>query len=183
MKNKFFACFTGTLLAVTINNIAYTQSVTSIAKLKRQVSIEKIIPSSKKLYSADRSDIIFRNDIKIKAVRNFIRDFENVSDVIWRQSANGSAAYFTMNGIKTRVFYHKNGDYQSMIKYYYEDKLAPEIRHLVKSSFYDFSIYGITELNKNGQTIYEIKIEDKTSWKTIRIMNGEMEIKEEYNKA
>ena len=125
---------------------------------------------------------IFRNDICIKAVRNFITKYGDVPDVTWRQSSNGAAAYFTTNDIMTSVYFHKNGDYRCIIRYYREDKLPQYIRHLVKSHYYDYAIFSVAELNENGKTIYDVKIEDKRSYKTIRLIDGEMEVSEEFFK-
>ena len=182
MKIKHFACFTGALLGWIINSIVYSQSPNGMAKLKPQALPENSIPLSRQLNFEMGSAPIFRNDISIKAVRNFIRDYENVSDVEWFPSDNGFAVYFTMNGVKTKVLYYKNGDYKSMFRYYFEDKLPREIRHLVKSKYYDFSICCIIEFNFNGQTIYEVKMEDKISWKIIKVVNGVIETTQEYFK-
>jgi len=182
MKIKHFACFTGALLAWIINSIAYSQSTKGHATLNLQALPENSIPLSQQLTFGAGSNPIFRNDISIRAVRNFTRDYENVSDVEWLRSGNGFAVYFTMAGVKTKVVYYKNGDCKSMFRYYSEDKLPREIRHLVKSKYYDFSICCIIEFNMNSQTIYEVKMEDQFSWKIIKVVNGMIEATQEYFK-
>jgi hypothetical protein len=70
-----------------------------------------------------------------------------------------------------------------MIRYYGEDKLPSPIRHTVKSNYYDFSIFNVTEVSKGEKIVYLVKIEDKTCWKTLMVTDGEMETIEEYLKS
>lgn len=182
MKNYLLPCIAG-IMFTCINSTSHTQSTTSFEKLNAKTSLEKLIPPSKQFNSSGNAGFIFRNDICIKAVRNFIKRYGDISYVTWRQSPNGAAAYFTANDIMTSVYFHKNGDYKCMIRYYREDKLPQYIRHLVRSRYYDYSIFSATELNENGKTIYDVKIEDKRSYKTIRIIDGEMEVRDEFFKA
>lgn len=181
MKNYLAPCLAG-LMLICINSTSHTQSTTNFVKLNVKTSLEKIIPPSKQFNSFGNAGFIFRNDICIKAVRNFITKYGDVPDVTWRQSSNGAAAYFTTNDIMTSVYFHKNGDYRCIIRYYREDKLPQYIRHLVKSHYYDYAIFSVAELNENGKTIYDVKIEDKRSYKTIRLIDGEMEVREEFFK-
>ena len=52
-----------------------------------------------------------------------------------------------------------------------------DIRHMVKSAYYD------KRSHNNGENAYLVKMEDKTSWKTIKIVDGEMETMEESIKS
>ena len=182
MKHYLLPCLTGIMLTC-INSTSHTQSSASSTKLNAKTSLEEIIPPPKRLDPKTNSGFVFRNDINTKAVRNFIMHYGDVSAVTWFQSNEGATAYFIMNGIYTKVAYDKNGDYECMFKYYYEDKLSREIRHEVKSQYHDFNICCVTEFNRNGKTIYDVKIEDKHSFKTIRITNGEMQMVEEFFKS
>jgi hypothetical protein len=52
----------------------------------------------------------------------------------------------------------------------------------VKSTYYDFNIYHIIEPTLNGVTSYLVKMEGKSTWKTVKVVDGEMEEVEEYLK-
>ena len=176
MKKAFFP---GLLLVLTISNMIHAQSFANAAKPKKQA--EKIIAESD---SEVKNDSIVWNGINTNALRNFIRKYENVSNAKWFQSANGFfVAYFVRDDIASWVFYNKRGDYERMIRSYNEEKLPADVRHLVKSTYYDFTIYYVTEINSDRKTAYHVKMADKTSWKTIKIVDGEMEITEEYIKS
>ena len=133
--------------------------------------------------SADEVKGLRRNEINIRAQRDFSREFKNVFDVKWVISANGLlAAYFTDAGIVTRRYYNKKGSYEYMIRYYNEDKLSRNIRHLVKSQYYDCTIEQVTEVTWRGVIAYITKLQDDTSWKTVKVVDNEIELLEEYSK-
>jgi len=182
MKNKLHACFTGALLTWTMTGIAYTQSLSGLASNEHQTPLEYIIPVPVQASPADGPGLFYRNDINMKAVRNFIREYKNVAEAEWHKSGNGFVVYFTMNGFMTKVYYDKKGNYECRIRIYAEAQLPREVRHLVKSNYYDFSIYQVREFNKEDHTVYIITIEDKTCRKKIKVENGEMEVMYELPK-
>lgn len=69
-----------------------------------------------------------------------------------------------------------------MIRYYNEDKLPCDIRHLIKTQYYDFSIFQVTEFIRNGKIAYLTKIQDNNYWKTIKIVDNEMEVVDVFPK-
>jgi hypothetical protein len=182
MKNKFLACFTGALLTWTITGIAYTQSLAGIKNDKYQTLLEYHIPVPEQLSPANCPGFFYRNEINIKAVRNFLREFKNVAAVKWFKENNGSAVHFTMDGFNTKVYYDKKGNYECLIRSYAEAQLPREVRHLVKSNFYDFSFYNISEIRFKERSIYIVTLEDKTCRKKIKVENGEMEVMYELPK-
>lgn len=180
MKKTFFTCFTGILLTSTITCVGYSQDLNSIAKLKSWQG--KFISSSEGMNTTSNPNSVASTEINTKAVKDFTRTYKNVSDATWFKTEKEFIVFFTRDDISFRVFYTKNGHYEGIIRDYTEDKLPPEIRNLVKSTYYDFNIYHINEVSADGIISYLIKIEGKTSWKTIKVTNDEMEVVEEYSK-
>ena len=184
MKKIIFNCFTGFILTWTV--AGYSQNSNITAKINTNSSLEKTIVSSDQLgiKATENSTSVSINEINTKAVRNFDKEFKNATAVKWIKTSNGLfAAHFVSDGIQNLVCYNKKGNYQCMLRYYKEEKLPSEVRHLVKSSYYDFDIYLVTEVDINGKVAYVVKMEDKTSWKTIKVVDGEMETMEEYIKS
>ena len=70
-----------------------------------------------------------------------------------------------------------------MIRYYKEDRLPNNVRHLVKSRYYDFDIYQVTEVTRNGTMAYVIKLEDEKHWKTIKVVEDELQELDELSKG
>lgn len=178
MKKIFFYGTVAMFFALTMANILFAQKSTVLAKL------DVIIPHMEKISGAGELKELRRNEINVRAQRNFMREYKNVSDARWGISGNGLlAAHFTDAGIVTRRYYNKKGVYEYMIRYYKEDKLHRNIRHLVKSKYYDFNIFQVTEVCRNGNIAILIDIQDKDSWKTIRVFDNEMEVVDEFSKS
>jgi hypothetical protein len=154
------------------------QKSTMLAKL------DIIIPHMERFSNTNDLKELRRNDVSIRAQRNFMKQYKNVADARWVISGNGLlAAYFTEAGITCRRYYNRKGVYEYMIRYYKEDKLHRSIRHLVRSQYYDFTISQVTEVSRSGNVAYFIDLEDKVSWKTIRVFDNEMEVVDEFLKS
>lgn len=123
------------------------------------------------------------NEVNAKALRNFAREFKDAADAKWFEVNNGYVAYFQQNGAKVRAYYTKKGNPECTARDYTEAALPREIRHLVKSKFYDYGIYCITEISTNEGSVYFIKLEGKDSWKTLRVAANEVEVRDEYLKG
>ena len=172
MKKLFVYGFTVLIFAWTITSTSYGQ----IANKAEPVP-ENIIPESKQINLNRDSDFIFRNDINIKAVRNFISEYKNIPDAKWFKSANGLfVVYFNNENIQNWIYYNKKGDFEYMLRHYKEEKLPGGVRHLVKSNYYDFNIYHVSEIRYDGKIAWYVSIEDKTCWKKIKVVDDEMEI-------
>ena len=160
------------------------QDSTSFAKLNLKILQEAIsLPKMKVISGSDELKVLRTNEINIRAIRDFIKEYKNVSEARWYISGNGFlAVYFTNADITTRRYYNKKGVYEYMIRYYNEIKLPRNIRHLIKTQYYDFDIFQITEFSRKGKIAYLTKIHDKDHWKTIVIVENEMEVVDEYPK-
>ncbi len=67
-----------------------------------------------------------------------------------------------------------------MVRNYQEDNLPHEVLRLVKSNYYGFDIYHITEISRNNKIAYGVNLKNKISWKTIKVLEGEIELITEY---
>jgi len=122
----------------------------------------------------------YLNEINSNVVRNFINTYGNATEPRWVEYSGGYVVYFTSDSMQHRVYYTRTGERQCIIRQYSEKDLPREIRHQVKSGYYDYSIFLINDVTVDGKTSYVIKIEDKTWIKEIKIENGEMEVVREF---
>ncbi|MEO6960598.1 MAG: hypothetical protein ABIY90_01450, partial [Puia sp.] len=68
--------------------------------------------------------------------------------------------------------------------YYSEDKLPREIRAIVKSTYYDFTITVVEDVQTRVNGVYLIYLEDKTSIKIVRVTrDGDMDVFKEITKS
>lgn len=124
--------------------------------------------------------------ISPRALRNFADTYKNVTGQSWMKVKDGFAAKFNSDDIKSTILYNKKGDWVGSIKLYHEEKMGREIRHLVKSTYYDYKIIYTQEvrtIDSEDVPTYVVCIEDKTNIKFVRINAGEMSVWKEYTKA
>ena len=185
MKKLFLACCIKALLVLTITKSSNAQNLDSNVKPDLKSSTEKPASSSREINAISDSGSLRLNERNAQAVRNFDRDYKKVTDARWIKSANGFVAYFIQDNIQNWIFYNDKGSLEFMIRDYYEEKLPRNVRHIVKSVYYDFSIFCVNEITVKGITTYVVtlknKAKDKTFWKIVQVVDGEMEIVKEYS--
>src|SRR5687767_13132125 len=107
MKKAFFFTAATVFFALTMTNMLLAQKSTVFAKLNI------IIPHMEAMHTTGDIKELRRNEINVKAQRNFMREYKNVSDVRWMISGNGLlAAYFKNAGVTIRRYYNKKGVYE-----------------------------------------------------------------------
>ena len=124
--------------------------------------------------------------ISPKAVKNFARTYKDVTTETWLKTKDGFAARFVADGIRNTILYDNKGRWTGVVKNYTEEKLSTEIRHIVKSKYYDYSIFYVDELEtveSGGVPTYIIHLEDKNSLKLVRVSDGEMELWRDFIKS
>ena len=123
------------------------------------------------------------NKFSAKAVRNFDKDFKGAVNAKWSESKEGYTAFFESRGIISRVNYNTKGNWISTIRYYGEEQLPQAVRHEVKSTYYDYSIFGVTEVTVGDKIAYFVTLQDDNCFKRVKLMGDEMIEVETFKKA
>ncbi|HSC39766.1 MAG TPA: hypothetical protein VLD19_17900 [Chitinophagaceae bacterium] len=126
------------------------------------------------------------NNISTSAVRDFMRRFKTTDGTRWFRADNGFCiARFNEGGIEYQVDYNARGTWIYTLRSYKEKLLARDIRHLVKSTYYDYAITHITEVEQYNieGIVYLVYLEDETCYMTLRMHDGEMDVMEKMFKA
>ena len=181
MKKLFFRYTTGFILFIALFSCAYAQSNKSSKASDNPPSKE--VPYDYKAKLIDMPSAPGTTPVSTKAVKDFTKNFKNADNVGWFPIKDGYLAEFKQDGIKTKVYYDRKGRWIGNIRFYLEDKLPHDIRHQVKSHYYDYNIYYVQEVTVGEKLAYLVKIEDKTSMKTIRVMDGEMTEMDAFQKS
>ena len=124
--------------------------------------------------------------ISPRALRNFAGNYKNVKGESWMKLKDGFAAKFNSDDTKSTILYNKKGDWVGSIKFYHEEKMGGEIRHIVKSTYYDYNIVYTQEIETTDSEdvpTYIVCLEDKSNIKLVRIHSGEMSVWKEYTKT
>jgi hypothetical protein len=119
----------------------------------------------------------------VKSARTFLQMFGDAKNEKWYPLPGGSLARFDEQGIAYRVVFNKKGNWVYTLKQYTEKELPAEIRARIKSTYYDYPIGWVKEVNQLQSIVYLIHIENDQEWKTIRVADGETEVAEHYYKT
>jgi hypothetical protein len=113
--------------------------------------------------------------ISARATKDFAKTFKKAENVGWFTLKDGYLAQFKKDGITTKVYYNRRGNWLANVRSYFEENMPGNIRHLVRSHYYDYKINYVQEVTVEKTTVYLVKIEDNAFFKTIRIQDGEMD--------
>ena len=163
------------IVAVMLLSPVYAQDIAMNSKIIG-------IPTFSPVTESQSRQIQQINDVNSKVLRSFYKSYGEVQDANWFKTDNGFAVSFNNKGMKTNVFYRNNGTEDYKIKYYFEEQLPTDVRHLVKTNFYDYSITQVSEVIKDNETGYFVKIESKYAIKSVRVIGDEFEIVEDMTK-
>lgn len=125
------------------------------------------------------------NDVTVqineKAVSHFKQTFKDAMDERWTVGQDCYRVSFEKESVKYIVDYYLNGRQRNIIRIYDESHLPADIRLAVKTAFIDSEIILINELQFGKILAYFIKIRQDGLSKTIKAMDGQIEIVEEFN--
>jgi len=157
------------LTVVALTGCAYSQQGNTLAAAK----IRALKPANQYL-----------NDVNIRAMRDFVSRYGDVADVLWHRSNDTYVAVFFKDSVQHRVIYSSRGDLSFIMKYYEESRMPRNIRAQVKSTYYDYKIYVVQEIETpDHPTVYIVNLQGDTEWKKVKLCQGEMEILEEFKKG
>jgi hypothetical protein len=126
----------------------------------------------------------YLNDINVRAMRDFVGRYGDVENVKWHNSKDSHIAVFFRDSIQHRIIYTSRGDLSFIMKYYEEKQMARNIRAQIKSTYYDYKIYIVQEIETpDHPTVYIVNLQGDTDWKKVKLCQGEMEVMEEFKKG
>lgn len=118
----------------------------------------------------------------MKAARDFAKTFKDAENIQWYKLEDGYVVLYSCLEQSRRTGYDSRGNWLYNLLHYGADKLPADIYQLVRSTYYDYSISQVDEIQQKHQVIYVIHMEDKNTWQNIRVVDGQMEILEQYRK-
>lgn len=175
MKRLFFRYTMGSILSIAVFSSSYAQGSNSSSVLSNPLATDLAYNNKSKTREIPVTQGATTINISTKAVKDFTKNYKNTENAGWFVIKDGYLAEFKKDGIKTTVYYNRKGTWTGNIRSYMEDKMPRNIRHLVKSSYYDYKINYVQEITVDRKIVYLVKIEDDKFFKTIRIQDGEMD--------
>lgn len=125
----------------------------------------------------------YLNNIHMRAVRDFVSRHENATDVAWFTVPDGFVVRFVADSMHSRSAYRKGGQWVYTIRQYEEARLSKAIRHIVKSTYYDYSITLVEQIELPDEPVkYVVHLQDAVSWKNVLVSNGQLNLIEDRKK-
>jgi Putative beta-lactamase-inhibitor-like, PepSY-like len=127
---------------------------------------------------------IAADGISEKILQIFKQTFPKAEEVVWVEQPDKVRVDFKDGGIATKVEYDMDGNFLSSVRYYTEKNLPVNILCKLQKKFPGKTVFGVTEMTTGSDVEYYIKLEDATTWITVKSSeNGSMEVVEKYKKS
>ena len=173
MKKQFFLYRLGIVPLITL--FCSVNAQTKMFNGNLNTSPSKEVVMNDKVSDGEMPALNSNSAMSTKAVKNFSKTFKEVRNASWSETLDGLKAEFMNENVTTKVYYDSKGRWIASVRSYDEANLPREIRHTVKSTYYDYDILHVQEITAGDKTAYLVKIEDETSIKTIRVTNDQMD--------
>lgn len=100
------------------------------------------------------------------------------------ETAKGYTVRSMIDGRESTSAYSKKGSWVYTIQTYSTDNLDKAIIDKVKEHYADYGVTGIQKIEQPGfDPVYIVYLENKTSLKTVRLANDEVELVSDYSKG
>ena len=158
--------------------VASLFSTGAFAQLSAQSSFSGAVSS------ADKMALAGMKAVSEKMHSHFAKNFKNATDIRVRPEADHTQISFKENGTSASVQYNKKGKFQYSVRTYDADKLPEGIRDEVERNFPGYTVFGfVNDIDVLDKSAKLVMIENRNSWKRVRILDGQISVYEEYNKA
>jgi len=186
MKQTLFALILGCTFNTVAGDYTYAQNsqknMEPVYKMNFMPSIHSL--SILKNHDLAGVNLLTRNEVDIRVVRDFVNRFDKVENVLWFAIPKGGyEAYFVRDGYGDRVIYDKGGGWQQSLITYDEYKCPRDIRAAVRSLFFDFDIFLVEEVDNIEGVEYIFYLQDKSTIRIVRVSKeNEVEILHEFDR-
>ena len=118
----------------------------------------------------------------VKASRDFYKRVGEAKEEQWYKSPEGIQAEYTDPSVKALYMYDRKGNFVYSILTYGEDRMPEEVRQLVRSTYFDFGITWVKEVNEARNLVYVVHMENDKAGKEVAVQDGEMRVLHEFCK-
>jgi hypothetical protein len=111
----------------------------------------------------------------VRAVRDFLKREGDGKEEKWYKTQEGFLAEFDQGGREGKYFYDQKGNWCYSILTFGEKGLPDDIRKLVRSTYFEYSIRWVKLVSGVQGFSYIVHVENEGAWKELLIHDGEME--------
>ena len=132
-------------------------------------------------YTSNLNEEVTIESVSPTAIKDFKKRYASASNETWEKAADGYVASYTKDGVQNRVVYDIKGRWSHTILDYNADKLSKDLRNAIAFD-HNGTITRVSEILTGKKVIHLVRITDKSTFKVVRICDGEMEVIEELEK-
>jgi len=166
MKKQLISCICGGFVSILTVNSSFAQE-----------EIFKELPPI--IVTATSSNVV----VSARVNKAFSHFFQNASNLRWYEINKKFLVKFIQNDQENRALFTKNGQLVYHISYGAEKHLPAEVRHLIKSNYYDQSITRVLKVNQDSRNIWVVSMEDAKDHIMVRVEDMELEETQRMHKT
>jgi hypothetical protein len=186
MKEILFALTLGFTFISAPGGYIYAQNSRIVIEPNLKYNFMPHIRNLASLLNPDlgSTHMLARNEINLRALRDFLWRYDQEDHACWFYTANGGfESYFIRDGFGNRAIYDQKGNWLYSLITYGEDKLPRNTRSLVRSTYFDFDIVVVEEIQMNEGTEFIITMQDQSDIRIVKVnKEGDLEILQELRK-
>jgi len=182
MKTKNLLPIIGCTLLVMLTGNSFSQTASDQKEFNHSYAVSLIAnlnsPDLDTNASADASVTV-----NTKVQKSFDAYFAKASEQNWSMVGDNFLNRFHSNGVLTNALFGKKGTLIYTVTYGAEKDMPADIRHIVKSEYYDYNITMAIEVKENKRDIWVVKLDNATEQINVRVEDGEMERVQQFIKS
>lgn len=104
-----------------------------------------------------------------KLIKSFGRSFKDAKNPAWIEAGKNYLVKFTMDDMKYRALYNKNGRRIYLIAYGNQNNLSAHVKAQIKDDYPGYTINSAVNVKQNGRSVWVINLEGATTFVTLRM--------------
>ena len=133
---------------------------------------------------SDRAALQNMKKISAKMFDKFSKSFADASDILITPVDGQFRVNCMTNNSKNILYFSKKGKLQQSIRYYKSSMLPQDVVFLVRNDYPEYTISSeAVEVTVGKKTGHIVTIENCTRIKKLKVVDGEMEVYEEFEKG
>lgn len=140
------------------------------------------VPSANSFVANDAATLDGLKLRNAKLFDRFTSQFRNATDISVFPEGKSTIVYCKVDGIRNNILFSANGRLIHTVRYYTPELLPAPVAKMIEDEFQGYEMKYVSEVTTNGLTAYLVNIENKRGYKTIRVVDGNLDIYNEFDK-
>ena len=132
--------------------------------------------------NADRKAFENLKALNVKIHKDFSKHYAGASNITTTADKEYTTVSCTVEGVKTQVNYSRNGRWASTLRMMQANQIPARLFDEVSEAYPGYKISRGKEVIVGAKTAYLVDIENDRKFRTVRIIDGEYDIYQEFYK-